>query len=123
MQDDVRSRFRDGRIDQRTEGRDMLEHSEADIQTDIELALLKMRAETLTRIDEALIRLDAGDYGSCFQCHGEIAERRLRALPFAVRCSACEEQRERGQDLSRQPAYQRPQFALFTDVFQEPTRH
>ena len=93
MQDDVQRRIRVGRTDRPKEVRDDLEHSDADIQGDIELALLQMRAETLTRIDEALIRLDEGKYGSCFQCAGEIAERRLRALPFAVRCQACEEKR------------------------------
>ncbi len=28
------------------------------------------------------------------ECAGEIAERRLRALPFAVRCTGCEQSRE-----------------------------
>jgi DnaK suppressor protein len=42
-----------------------------------------MRADTLARVDEALVRLDAGKYGSCVECDGEISERRLRALPFA----------------------------------------
>jgi hypothetical protein len=30
-------------------------------------ALLQMRAETLTRINEALLLLDAGQYGSCVE--------------------------------------------------------
>jgi DnaK suppressor protein len=76
------------------------EHSEADIQDDIEIALIQMRAETVDRIDEALVQLDAGEYGLCVECDEEISERRLRALPFAVRCTACEERRE--QDEARQ---------------------
>ena len=44
------------------------------------------------------MRLDAGKYGSCLECAREISERRLRALPFAVRCQACEDCRE--QDFS-----------------------
>ena len=62
-----------------------------------------MRADTATRIDAALARLDAGKYGSCFDCERDIAERRLRALPFAVRCQGCEEQRERGRLQGRRP--------------------
>ena len=116
MQDDVQSRIRDGRTDRPKEVRDDLEHSDADIQGDIELALLQMRAETLTRIDEALVRLDAGKYGSCFECAGEIAERRLRALPFAVRCQACEERREQEQGHARQLAQRRGGVSLFPDV-------
>ena len=115
IQDDVQSRIRDGRTGRPVEVRDDLEHSDADIQGDIELALLQMRAETLTRIDEALIRLDEGKYGSCFQCAGEIAERRLRALPFAVRCQACEEKREQ-EGHARQAAQRRGGVSLFPDA-------
>jgi RNA polymerase-binding transcription factor DksA len=55
------------------------EVSDADVQGDIELALLQMRSETLTRIDEALVRLDAGESGRCVECEREISERRLRS--------------------------------------------
>ncbi len=75
---------------------DAAESSEADIQDDIEFALIQMKAETLNKIDEALRRLEEGTYGYCFECGEEIAERRLRALPFAVRCKDCEEARETG---------------------------
>jgi DnaK suppressor protein len=53
-----------------------------------------MKAETLNKINEALARLDEGRYGMCYECGDEIAEARLRALPFAVRCKDCEEERE-----------------------------
>lgn len=73
---------------------DAAETSEADIQDDIEFALIQMKSETLHRIEEALARLESGQYGDCFECGEEISERRLRALPFAVRCKDCEEARE-----------------------------
>ena len=97
MQDDVQSRIRSGRSDRPVDVGDVLDHSDGDVQGDLELALLQMRAATLIRIDEALVRLDAGKYGSCFECAGEISEQRLRALPFAVRCRTCEERREQDQ--------------------------
>jgi len=111
MQNDVHSRIREGRSDRPQGGSDDLEHSDADIQDGIEFSLLQMRAETLTRINEALVRLDAGKYGSCFECDGEIAERRLRALPFAVRCQACEQRRE--QEHGRTLAPRRAGASLF----------
>ena len=46
-------------------------------------------SKTLNRIDAALRRLDEGSYGNCFQCGDEIAQVRLRALPFALRCKDC----------------------------------
>src|SRR5262245_446169 len=73
---------------------DAAETSEADIQDDIEFALIQMKSETLHKIEEALARLEEGTYGNCFECGDEIHERRLRALPFAVRCKDCEEARE-----------------------------
>ena len=73
---------------------DAAESSEADIQDDIEFALIQMKSETLHRIEEALARLHEGSFGNCFECGDEISERRLRALPFAVRCKDCEEARE-----------------------------
>ena len=56
--------------------------------------MLQMKAEMLRKIDEALERLEDRTYGCCYECGEEIAERRLRALPFAVRCKDCEEIRE-----------------------------
>jgi len=80
---------------------DQGETSEVDIQEDIEFALIQMKAETLNKINEALSRLEEGTYGNCFECGEDIAEQRLRALPFAVRCKDCEEARENAQKRER----------------------
>jgi DnaK suppressor protein len=115
-QDDVQSRLHDVRTDGPTLVLDAGEHSEADVQYDIELTLIQMRAETLIRIDEALVRLDAHEYGLCVECDEAIAERRLRALPFAVRCTACEERREHGEARERQFAQRAGGPFLFADM-------
>jgi len=81
---------------------DAEETSQADIQDDIEFALIQMKSETLHKIEEALARLEEGTYGNCFECGDEISERRLRALPFAVRCKDCEEAREIAEQRERQ---------------------
>jgi len=116
IEDHVQSRIRDGLTDRPDEVRDVLEVSDAGIQGDIEFALLQMRAETLIRIDAALVRLGAGEYGFCVECEGEIAERRLRALPFAVRCQACEERREEAHGQAQQLAQRRGSLSLFSDI-------
>ena len=45
-------------------GQDEGEVSEADVQEDIELALVQLQRETVERIDAALTRLDHGLYGA-----------------------------------------------------------
>jgi DnaK suppressor protein len=92
------------------------ESSEVDIQDDIELALIQMRAETLAQVNEALRRLDAGAYGQCIECGEPIGEARLRALPFAVRCKECEEVRETAEQRPRRLGYRRSSSALLFDV-------
>ena len=95
---------------------DAVESSEADIQEEIEFALIQMKSETLNKVNDALGRLEQGDYGNCFDCGEEIAEKRLRALPFAVRCKDCEEAREVAQQRERQLAARRGTASLFLDM-------
>lgn len=95
---------------------DAVESSEADIQEDIEFALIQMKSETLNKINDALARLEHGNYGDCFDCGEEIAEKRLRALPFAVRCKDCEEAREVAEQRQRQLVARRGASSLFLDM-------
>ena len=94
---------------------DAEETSVSDIQEDIELALIQMKAETLTRVNEALERLKAGNYGRCNECGDEISPQRLRALPFAVRCKDCEEAREIAAQRERQLS-RRSSSSFFLDL-------
>ena len=121
IQAEVQGRMRDVRSEGAWGGKqnevfDAVESSEADIQEDIELALIQMKSETLNKINDALGRLEQGDYGYCFDCGEEIAEKRLRALPFAVRCKDCEEARENAEQRERLLAQRRGSSSLFLDV-------
>src|SRR5262245_34460660 len=95
---------------------DAVESAEADIQEDIEFALVQMKSETLNKINDALARLEHGNYGYCFECGEEIAEKRLRALPFAVRCKECEETKEAAEQRARQLAARGRSNSLFLDM-------
>src|SRR4029077_18355819 len=95
---------------------DAVESSEADIQEELEFALIQMKSETLNKINDALGRLEQGTYGNCFDCGEEIAEKRLRALPFAVRCKDCEEARENAENRQRQLSARRGASSLFMDM-------
>jgi DnaK suppressor protein len=116
IEGDVRTRIRDARTDRASEVFDEVDHSDAAMQEEMDFALIQMKAETLARVDEALARLDAGNYGRCVECDGEISEKRLRALPFAGRCTACEEKNELLKGRVRHNAQGRAHLSLFSDV-------
>jgi RNA polymerase-binding transcription factor DksA len=46
-------------------------------------------ARQIASIQRALDRIDAGTYGTCVQCGGDIAEGRLEARPEAALCIDC----------------------------------
>ena len=119
---EVHGRIRDARTDSTRGGHvlDEGESSEVDIQDDIEFALIQMKAETLNRIDTALHRLNEGTYGCCFDCGDEIAEARLRALPFAMRCKDCEEAHETSEHRERIMAQRHGPSAIAFDLRANP---
>ena len=94
---------------------DAAESSEVDIQDDIGFALIQLKTETLKKIDTALRSIEQGDYGDCLECGCEIAPKRLRALPFALRCRDCEAAREVTARRERSTAYKGPS-AFFVEL-------
>ena len=59
----------------------------------------------LRMIEEALDRLNSGDYGFCLACEEQIPPKRLNAIPWARYCVGCQESVGGGMDLERlQPA-------------------
>jgi DnaK suppressor protein len=49
----------------------------------------------LTRVEQALQRLQDGTYGQCIDCQVDIPVKRLLAQPAALRCAACQAAVER----------------------------
>ena len=115
---DVQGRLRGvraGRAEKPHASIDQAEAAEGDIEDDIELALIQMKAETLNKLNEALTRLECGRYGVCFECGQEISEARLRALPFAVRCTDCEAEREHAMHRERLLQQRHGATSVFAD--------
>ncbi|BCS53354.1 TraR/DksA family transcriptional regulator [Geobacter sp. SVR] len=73
---------------------DIGERGIIDLLADISLAVADIRREELTRIEEALRRLDEGNYGICDDCGEWIAEARLQADPYVACCLRCQNRRE-----------------------------
>ena len=51
----------------------------------------------LRKVEAALARIAAGEFGICAVCGGVIGVNRLRALPWANNCIECQEQSEQGR--------------------------
>ncbi|HET7745843.1 MAG TPA: TraR/DksA C4-type zinc finger protein [Vicinamibacteria bacterium] len=93
IQDKLRS-IRETMPDQIDTVRDAEEQSVTDFVQEMDFAVMEMKANTLAKIDEALQRLEEGTYGTCAECQTEITEARLKAVPFATLCRACQERAE-----------------------------
>lgn len=88
----------DGRVSD--EDQAQLSHDEF-----LNLRLNKIEWETLRLIDEALDRLQAGDFGTCLRCEEPISPKRLKALPWAKYCVKCQERlARRDQESARDEA-------------------
>jgi DnaK suppressor protein len=74
-------------------------YDQASNERDRELLLLlgDREREKIRNIDEALARLDEGEYGICEECEEEIPIGRLKAMPFARLCVKCKADLEKLQ--------------------------
>ncbi|HYB90511.1 MAG TPA: TraR/DksA family transcriptional regulator [Candidatus Binataceae bacterium] len=95
--DDARARVQELRREQDEDflpppGDEMdVARSLAEVET--HASLIERAEERLKAAHYALERLDEGRYGICALCGEEIAIERLRTVPFALNCIACQERR------------------------------
>ena len=50
----------------------------------------------LNLVDEALERIEEGEYGKCAHCGNPLPEKRLDAVPWARLCISCQDLQEKG---------------------------
>lgn len=60
------------------------------------LSLTEMDRKQLLLVEEALNRIDRGEYGYCQQCNEDISPKRLEVQPWARHCLPCQELEEKG---------------------------
>lgn len=60
------------------------------------LAVSENESKQLTLIDEALIRIEDDEYGTCQNCEKDINPKRLAAIPWARYCIDCQGLLEKG---------------------------
>lgn len=74
-------------------------YDQASSERDRELGLLlgDREREKIHSIDEALLRIDEGEYGICEECEEDIPLGRLKAMPFTRHCVKCKSDLEKLQ--------------------------
>jgi DnaK suppressor protein len=75
---------------------DVADKAETSYTKEFLLGLTDSEREQLQLIDQALERLEKGEYGFCQVCHQEIGKKRLQIIPWTPYCINCQEKIERG---------------------------
>jgi DnaK suppressor protein len=99
----IRRRLGAGRVDALTRTPDDAEDAARAAVRELSLVAREQLLARRRALQEAMARIANGTYGLCAQCGDPIGERRLDALPEALHCLPCQEQRDR--DASRRPAH------------------
>jgi DnaK suppressor protein len=56
---------------------------------------LDRESRLLKSVEEALARIETGDFGVCLRCDETIPKKRLKAVPWASHCLSCQEKLDR----------------------------
>jgi DnaK suppressor protein len=73
---------------------DMADQASGNNEVHIALKLKQTDAKILQAIEEALLRIEKGTYGTCRDCGEPIAEARLNAIPWTRVCITCKEKQQ-----------------------------
>ncbi len=83
--------------------KDSVDMSLQDVSQELQLRLGERESQIVADIDQALLRIDEGTYGTCQRCGKEIPERRLEAVPtarFDAECQTAIEAEDGSDDIS-----------------------
>lgn len=94
---EIQQDVHEGREGEAGDGRDTYDIASDERDREINLLLSDRERKKLAQVDDALARLDAGEYGECEECGGEIAQGRLEAMPFSRLCVTCQSEFEQTQ--------------------------
>lgn len=76
--------------------KDYIDHAVSSYTKEFLYSLSDLERGQLLQVERALETIDEGTYGTCHECGEEIEEKRLKAVPWASFCLACQELSDRG---------------------------
>ena len=74
---------------------DEVDNSMVEQERELNLLLQDREKQHLEAIDEALQRIETGEYGFCDECGDQIDQKRLMVIPLAQLCITCQQNEER----------------------------
>ena len=93
----IKKDMKEGREGEADEGRDTYDIASDERDREISLLLGDRERKKLQLIEDALHRIEKGEYGECDECGGDIVTGRLDAMPFTRLCVTCQDEHEQAQ--------------------------
>ena len=79
---------------------DEVDKSMVEQERELNLLLQDREKQHLEAIEEALQRIETGEYGFCDECGDQIDKKRLMVIPLAQLCISCQQNEERLGNIS-----------------------
>ena len=79
---------------------DEVDNSMVEQERELNLLLQDREKQHLEAIEEALQRIETGEYGFCDECGDQIDQKRLMVMPLAQLCITCQQKEERLGNIS-----------------------
>lgn len=96
LQDIFQSDLRVGKNNQEDGAEDVVDRANLDYNRELTLSLSDAERSQLIRIEDALGRIEAGEYGHCRHSGSPIPLPRLEVVPWALYCAEHQEMVEKG---------------------------
>ena len=78
---------------------DLSDRATAESDRSFTLRIRDRERKLITKIKEALKRMDEGEYGICEECGDDITIARLKARPVTTLCVSCKARQEEGEEV------------------------
>jgi DnaK suppressor protein len=73
---------------------DDIENLQMLTERNVTVSSLERRSKLIAEIKAAISRCESDEYGFCLLCDTQIAPKRLHALPWAMYCIKCQEEKD-----------------------------
>jgi DnaK suppressor protein len=78
------------------QAQDMVDRATSAYTREFAFSLSEADRKVLILVDQSLLRMENGTYGTCVHCQGDVQDKRLEAVPWARHCLECQELQDKG---------------------------